>query len=121
MTSLADSNERSIFSYPPPCYSPSAREVAQHTVRNTNDDDEKRYDNIIDCPPEIHCTLPDGIKVENHPTPDGMTNWGLYASKPFPKHSVIYIREFAGYLHDKNVDYKLIIEPKGELSFIEKI
>ncbi|CAF1187614.1 unnamed protein product [Rotaria sp. Silwood1] len=92
--------------------------MASKMHNNHNDDDGARYDNIMDCPMEIHCTLPDGIKVENHPTPNGKTSWGLYASKLFPKHSVIYIREFGGYIYDKNVDYKLIIEPEGKGSIL---
>ena len=107
--------ERSIFQYPPPVYKPSAKEIASKMRNNdaNNEDNGRNYTNIMDCPAEIHCKLPDGIKVENHPCSDGKTNWGLYATKMFPKHSVIYFRERGGYIHDKNVDYKLIIEPEG--------
>ncbi|CAF1065506.1 unnamed protein product [Didymodactylos carnosus] len=107
-------NDRSIFSYAPPSYKPSAAEMASRSRNNNNDDDDKKYAGITDCPTEIHCILPDGIKVENHPTRDGETNWGLYATKLFPKHSVIYTRAHGGYIHDKNVDYKLVIDPESK-------
>jgi hypothetical protein len=111
-------DERSIFSYPPPLYKPTAKEIASKKIdinKITNDEDiKKESTNIIDCPSEIHCTLPDGMKVGKHPIVDEQENWGLYATKLFPRHSVVFIDKFYNYIYDKDVDYKVIIDPNGK-------
>jgi hypothetical protein len=118
-------DERSIFSYPPSVYQPTAKEIAsnKNNINNITDDEEIKNKclNVIDCPSEIHCTLPDGIKVENHPTANGDANWGLYATKPFPQHSVVFITKPSIYIHDKNVNYKLIIDPNGPTIILNSI
>ena len=109
--------QRSIFSYPPPpSNGRSAKEIAWQS-RNNNDNigfDIKKFPNIMECPKEIHCTMPDGLKVENRPYGDGQASWGIYATKLFRKDSVVLTLSFIGYVCDKAVDYKLIIDPEGK-------
>ncbi len=108
-------DQRSIFSYPPPSDGQSAKEVAWQSRNNNNTGiDSEKFPNIMDCPKEIHCTVSDGLKFENQPCTDGEPNWGIYATKLFPKHSVVFISRSIGYVYDKDVDYKLIIDPEGK-------
>ncbi|UJR13028.1 hypothetical protein I4U23_000055 [Adineta vaga] len=114
MTTPPHLDERSIFSYPPPSHKPSAKEVASKSHdKDISEHDNNEFSDVIECPTEIHCTLPDGLKVENHPTSDGKANWGLYASKIFPKHSVVYVVPFMGYVRGTDATFKLIVEPEG--------
>ena len=115
MSDLVHLNKRSLFSYPPPVFEPTAREIAQSkTIISTNNSSE----NIIDCPEEVHCTLPDGLIVKSHPTAYGQCNWGIYATKIFPQHSLIFITKPYTYIHDKDTNFKLIIDPEGRYSTI---
>lgn len=105
--------ELSILSYPLPCHQSSTKQISGEHEQGSVEADEKHRKNAIECPKRIHCQLPKGLKVKNHPTTDGKDYWGLYASESFQKHSVIYVRDFAGYVFDQDIDYELIIDPDG--------
>ncbi|UJR13002.1 hypothetical protein I4U23_000028 [Adineta vaga] len=114
MTTLPHLDERSIFSYPPPTYNPSAKEIAAKSRgKDIAKDDSNEISDVIDCPTEIHCTLPDGLKVKNHPTSDGKANWALYATKFIPKHSILYTVPFMGYVRGTDAMFNLIVDPEG--------
>ena len=68
----------------------------------------------MDCPSEVHCELPDGVKIENHPLIDGQSNWGLYALGVFPKGVVILIPGPDRYIYEKDTDYKSVIDSDGK-------
>ncbi|CAF1357690.1 unnamed protein product [Adineta ricciae] len=112
-------NERHIFSSLPPIYKLSAKECAlltneKQTNEDLNDEQMKeKYPGLQHCPLNIHCILPDGIQVENHPIKDQQSNWGLYATKFFSKNSILFLPKSYGYIYDENMDYNLIIDPNG--------
>jgi hypothetical protein len=119
MTNPSHLDERSIFSYPPPSYNPSAKEIAEKSGDTAISTHEKAIDisNIIECPTEIRCTLPEGLKVENRPTKDGKANWGVYATKFFPKHSILFVVPCMGFIRSTDAEFKLIIDPEGKACF----
>ena len=102
-------DERSIFSFTPPMRNPPS---AEEVVANKLDWKMMNITNVVDCPRELHFTLPDGIEIQKHLGADGQSNYGLYATKLLKKHTIIY-RSKGYHVHMKDVDFKIINDLDG--------
>ncbi|CAF1511896.1 unnamed protein product [Adineta ricciae] len=102
-------DECSVFSYPAPTFSPSAAEVISKKL------DWLTVEGIstVDCCPDVvHCTLPNGIKIENRVRFNGESMNGIYATKFYKAHTIIF-KEKLHLIRPKDGDFKLIVDPDG--------
>ena len=84
-------DERSIYSYIHPTRTPSAEEIIS---KNMDWEKLENFSTEFGCPTDIQCILPDGIKIENRARPNGESDYGLYATKFFKKHTTVFKENF---------------------------
>jgi hypothetical protein len=73
-------------------------------ILSYNIQDSANPSEAIACPSTIHCTSPEGLKIEK-----SCNGFGIFATKYFPKYSCLFQSKYV-HVRDEHVKMKLIVD-----------